>query len=357
DDAVVFTHMVKPILEAKCTGCHNQQKAKGELLMDTEAALLKGGKSGALWDTSEKDLGLLFQRAHLPLENKKHMPPKGKPQLTEDELVILTNWVRSGADFKQKVRDLPETDTLRVVAATLFSTIETDNYDFAAAEESLLKKLNTPYCVITPLSAGSPALNVEFFSASKFDVSKLKDLLAMKDQVVALNLNKMPLKDEDLSLVSQFKNLRKLNLSFTAITGATLAQLVALPELRQLSLAGTGVKWPQLQALLAMPKLSKLFLWNTAVGPAEIAKAASQFKNISFDEGYKGDTVVLKLNPPLLENEEQIVTEPVALKLKHYVKDVSIRYTTDGSEPDSLSSPVYKDNFVIDKNVLIKAKA
>ncbi|RYZ49301.1 MAG: hypothetical protein EOO14_20870, partial [Chitinophagaceae bacterium] len=201
DDAVVFTHMVKPILEAKCTGCHNQQKAKGELLMETEAALLKGGKSGALWDTSEKDLGLLFQRVHLPLENKKHMPPKGKPQLSEEEIVILTSWVRSGADFKRKVKELPDRDTLRVLAASLFSTIETDNYAFKAADESLVKKLNTPYCVITPLSAGSPALNVEFFSASKFDVSKLKDLLAMKDQVLALNLNKMPLKDEDLSLV------------------------------------------------------------------------------------------------------------------------------------------------------------
>lgn len=357
DDAVVFTHMVKPILEAKCTGCHNQQKAKGELLMETEAALLNGGKSGVLWDTSEKDLGLLFQRVHLPLENKKHMPPKGKPQLTEEEIFILTHWVRSGADFKQKVRDLPETDTLRVVAASLFSTIETDNYAFAPADESLVKKLNTPYCVVTPLSAGLPALNVEFFSAAKFNVAKLKDLLGIKEQVVAINLNKMPLKDADLAIVSQFKNLRKLNLSFTSITGAALSQLAALTELRQLSLAGTAVKWTQLQPLLTMPKLSKLFLWNTAVSPTEIAKAAAQFKNISFDAGYNGDTVVLKLTPPLLENEEQIITEPVALKLKHYVKDVSIRYTTDGSEPDSLSSPVYKDNFVIDKNVFIKAKA
>jgi hypothetical protein len=88
-----------------------------------------------------------------------------------------------------------------------------------------------------------------------------------------------------------------------------------------------------------------------------MAKAATQFKNISFDSGYKGDTVVLKLNPPLLENEEQIVVDPVPLKLKHYVKGVSIRYTTDGSVPDSLSSLEFTGNFIVDKNVVIKAKA
>jgi uncharacterized membrane protein len=357
EDAVVYTHMVKPVLEAKCIGCHNQQKAKGELLMETEASLLKGGKSGVLWDTTAKDFGLLMRRVHLPLENKKHMPPKGKPQLTEQEIAILYNWVKGGAGFKTKVVDLPSTDTLRVLASSLFSTIDTDTYDFAAADETVIKKLNTPYCVISPLSAGSPALNVEAFSAVKFDPTFLKSLLQIKDQVVALNLSKMPLKDGDLNTIAQFKNLRKLNLSFTPITGATLPVLSALTQLRQLSLAGTTVKWQQVQRLLVLPKLSKLFLWNTAVDRNDLANAAKQYKNISFDCGYKGDTVVLKLNPPLLENEEQVVADPVPLKLKHYVKGVSVRYTTDGSDPDSISSREYNGNFIIDKNMLVKAKA
>ncbi|MGV3657487.1 MAG: DUF2231 domain-containing protein, partial [Chitinophagaceae bacterium] len=79
EDAVVFTHMVMPILESKCISCHNSDKAKGELVMETAALLLKGGKNGALWDSTAADLGLMFARIHLPLENKEHMPPKGKP--------------------------------------------------------------------------------------------------------------------------------------------------------------------------------------------------------------------------------------------------------------------------------------
>ena len=91
EDAEVFTHMVKPILQAKCMSCHNSKKAKGELVMETKELLLKGGKTGKLWDSTEADFGLLMKRIHLPLETKKHMPPQGKPQLTEDEIAILSN--------------------------------------------------------------------------------------------------------------------------------------------------------------------------------------------------------------------------------------------------------------------------
>jgi hypothetical protein len=65
----------------------------------------------------------------------------------------------------------------------------------------------------------------------------------------------------------------------------------------------------------------------------------------------------MKLSQPLVENEEQIVYEPITLKLKHFVKGVTIRYTTDGTEPDSLLSPVYGGNFTVDKNITIRAKA
>ena len=85
-DAIVFDDMVKPILESRCMGCHNSTKAKGELVMETPQLLLRGGKSGALWDTSDANLSLILQRIHLPLEDKKHMAPENKPQLTEQEI-------------------------------------------------------------------------------------------------------------------------------------------------------------------------------------------------------------------------------------------------------------------------------
>src|SRR5690606_34648761 len=98
DDALVNEHMVKPILRSKCISCHNPRKAKGELVMETPELLLKGGKSGSLWDSTAKDFGLFLKRVHLPLADEDHMPPKGKPQLTGEELVVLEAWIRAGSD-------------------------------------------------------------------------------------------------------------------------------------------------------------------------------------------------------------------------------------------------------------------
>lgn len=40
---VDFVRDVQPLLENKCLECHNPNKIKGKLLMDSAAALLKGG--------------------------------------------------------------------------------------------------------------------------------------------------------------------------------------------------------------------------------------------------------------------------------------------------------------------------
>ena len=84
--------------------------------METRELLLKGGKTGKLWDSTEADFGLLMKRIHLPLEARKHMPPQGKPQLTEEEISILDQWIKSGADFKVKVVDLDPNSELRKLA-------------------------------------------------------------------------------------------------------------------------------------------------------------------------------------------------------------------------------------------------
>jgi len=169
DEAVLFTDMVKPILDTKCVSCHNNKKAKGELVMETPRLLLKGGKNGALWDTTAPNLSLILQRIHLPEEEKKHMPPIGKPQLSDQEMAILYNWIKRGANFTIKVTELEPTDTLRSIARNIFSSSdEEENYDFNAANEKTIQKLNTNYRAVYPLSRESPAIAVDFFGAAFF---------------------------------------------------------------------------------------------------------------------------------------------------------------------------------------------
>jgi uncharacterized membrane protein len=357
EEAIVFADMVKPILHAKCESCHNDKKAKGELVMETEASILKGGKNGALWDSTAEDLGLMLRRVHLPMEAKKHMPPQGKPQLTDEDIEIITQWIRKGSDFKLRVIDLPPTDTLRLIANRVFATAEIAEYDFDEADPSVVEKLNSVNRVVSSEALGSPALAVDFFNSKLFTSDQLKDLTKVKKQIVTLDLSKMPLKDDDIKVISEFENLRRLNLSFTGITGALLPELKKLKFLKTLSLTGTKISLEQLRQLQSFPELKTVYTWNTPVSVTDIEKLQEQIKNIRFEPGFKGDTTMLKLSTPVLLNEESFITSSVPLKLKHYIQGTTIHYTMDGSEPDSLKSPVFKGNETINGNVLIRAKA
>lgn len=357
EEAIVFANLVQPIFEEKCLSCHNSSKAKGQLVMETRELLLKGGKTGVLWDTTETDLGLLMRRVHLPLEQKKHMPPQGKPQLTDEEMQILHYWIKSGADFERKVLDLPVTDTLRLLAEAKLVKAEVASYDFDAADSRTIAALNNSNRVLTPLAFESPALVVNFYNKDFFNSAELKGLLKVKDQVVSLDCSFMPLKDEDLSTIAQLSNLRTLLINFTPITGKTIGELKKLKHLKSLSVSGTKINKDHLSTIESFPSLEKISLWSTNLSPNELDALKVKKSKIKFETGARTDTMVMKLNGPIFDNEELVFVNPVPLKLKHYINGVEIRYSLDGSEPDSLNSPVYSRNTLIEKNAIIKAKA
>lgn len=338
EDALVFQDLVRPILEAKCMSCHNARKSKGELNMETEASLLKGGKNGVLWDSTAAQFGRMMQRVHLPIAEKEHMPPQGKPQLMESEIRILYLWIKSGANFTQKIVDLPENDSLRLLAAGLFTAPEMEQYTFSAADEATIRKLNNDFRGVHPLALHSPALAVDFFGISAFKKEYLEDLEVVKEQVVHLNLNKMPVQDADLKTIATFPNLRKLNLSGTQITGATLSELRNLKALRSLSLSGTPVKATYLEVLRELPDLAVVYLWNTGVAEPEMPALQERLPHIRFESGFTGKDVVAKLNAAVIEGDADVFTDSTKCRLKNYIRGAEVRYTLDGSVPDSLHS-------------------
>src|SRR5690606_6926170 len=58
--------------------------------------------------------------------------------------------------------------------------------------------------------------------------------------------------------------------------------------------------------------------------------------------GFDDDGTLLKLNLPRFANESSIFTDTLELTLEHPIRDTHIRYTTDGSDPDSLHGNVYE---------------
>ncbi|KAA5542363.1 c-type cytochrome domain-containing protein [Adhaeribacter rhizoryzae] len=360
EEAVVFDHVIQPIFEKKCVSCHNPDKVKGKLMLTNAESVQKGGKTGKLFEPGKPELSLLLKRIHLPVEDKKHMPPKGKAQLTAEETTILNLWVKANADFEKKVIDLPAQDSLRLLAANFLKpTANEVEYSFAAADDRAVQKLNTNYRVVAPLAKESPALAVNVYNKQAYAPNTLAELKEVKEQIISLDLNKMPVKDADVKNISQFQNLRRLNLNFTDITGSGLAELATLPHLTSLSLAGTGIRYKDLQKQLpAFKSLKTIVLWNTALTTAEITQLQKAHANINFISGFKDDgTNLIKLNPPQLKNNSPIFRQTMDLQLHHPIKGVAIRYTTDGSEPDSVHSPIFKPGTTLANMTTMKAKA
>lgn len=93
---------VQAVLESKCLECHNPNKVKGKLLMDTAEALLKGGDSGPSIVAGKPDESELIKRLVLPADHDDIMPPKGGP-LAATEIDLLKRWVAEGAKWPQGV--------------------------------------------------------------------------------------------------------------------------------------------------------------------------------------------------------------------------------------------------------------
>lgn len=93
-----FLRDVQPIFENKCLECHNPNKIKGKLLMDTAAALLKGGDTGPALVAGQPDNSEIIKRVVLPKDHDEIMPPKGGP-LAANEIDVLKRWVAEGAKW------------------------------------------------------------------------------------------------------------------------------------------------------------------------------------------------------------------------------------------------------------------
>jgi uncharacterized membrane protein len=361
DQAVVYSDVIQPILERKCVTCHNPNKYKGELLLTDSMGLLKGGKTGPLFVPGNSLASLMMERIHLPIGDEKHMPPEGNAQLTSAEITLLSLWIDHGIGFHEKLLSLPEDDSLRVMAAAYFMPVTDSSslFDFPAADEALVAKLTTPDRNISHVSRQSPALEVSIYRRDGYGLKQLEELMDIRQQVVTLKLNKLPVGDDDLKVLGRFENLRRLELNFSDVTDKGMGELAVLKQLRTLSLSGTQVSYEGLRRVLpSFGTLQRLTLWNTMLSARELSGLRQTFPAIDFVgvSGYEGrDT--LTLNPPQVKNSTLVFRDSVAVQLAHPVRGAEIRYTLDGSAPDSIRSTVFRNTIQIAGNTRIMARA
>lgn len=360
EEALVFDHVIKPVLEKKCTGCHNATKLKGELMLTDSVSIMKGGDTGQLFVAGDPDSSLLVKRILLPETEKEHMPPAGKPQLSEEERELLYYWIQSGARFNTRVVALDESDSLRIAATTVLTREEhVETFSFSAADPETLRKLNSNYRVLTPVAINSPALNVNIYNKDIYTGRMLDELKLVQEQVISLDLAKMPVRDEDVKYIARLENLRQLNLNFTEITDQALSELAQLSNLASLSLSGTEVNYAALLQFLPHSRsLQSLAIWDTPVSATEKEKLQMAFPHLAIQCGVNWDKrALIKLNPPKLRNTALIFDDSIAVELFHPVNGVDLRFSTDGTAPDSTTSPLFAKNIVLTESTEIKARA
>ena len=361
DNASVYQFAVQPILEKKCYSCHNEVKAKGGLVMTNIDKFKKGGKQGKEWVEGKPKESRMIKALYLPLNHDEHMPPDGKPQLTTIEIATLEAWIKSGADFEKKLNQFAEGDSLKfIVASFAASQVNTpvveNEYDFSAVSNETIEELNTPFRSVFPLYQNSPALQADFFLRENFTIKSLEELKSVKDQLVVLNLSKMPITDKELAIISTFKNLEILNINFTAIKGNGLVSLATLKNLQSLTLAGTAVKANNLESVLKLPQLREVYVWNTKITEADQKTLTKKYPDIKIFGTQFTDSKILKLSRPRVENDG-VIGKDELVSIKHNMPGVTIRLSKDGAEPDSVNGEIYKEPFRADETFQLKLKA
>lgn len=357
-DASFYEAALVPVLERKCFSCHNESKAKGKLIMTSVDKFKQGGENGMPWVAGNPDSSRLIQYLHLPLEHEQHMPPEGKPQLNETEIALMEAWIKAGADFDKRWTAYAPTDSLRMLAevSRKAKVSAEETYSFIAVAPETVAKLNTPFRSVFPLYQGSAALQADFFVAQAFERNSLTELNAIDEQLVILNLSNMPLTEEDAKTIRQFKNLEQLNLNATGLTDAGLQHLSNLKNLESLAISGNPITNSALRTLLRNVPLRKVYIWNTSITESQYKELVTEFPDTEFTHTLFTDSTVLALSKPLLENEG-VVKQSDRLLLKHTMPGVVIRYTLDGSEPDSVQSERYTEPVAVTETVLLKAIA
>ena len=307
-EAVVYSAIIKPMLEAKCIACHGPNKQKGKLRLDEPTFISKGGEDGAVVIAGKAAESGMIKRILLPKENKDHMPPIEKPQLSKQDLELLQWWITTGAGYDQKVKYLPQTDQIKAILKSL----ESGKTDEVAAisyfpeqtvgktPEAAVQQIRDRGVAIVPISQNSNYLSANFVAIESFTGKDLQLLEAVKKQLIWLKLGNIAVTDADLSTIGKLTNLRMLYLQKTKITDQGLVQISNLRELQYLNLGGTNVTAKGVEQLKGLKNLRQLYLFQTAIERDDLDKLRKLFSNTIIDTGgYEvpklvSDTMVLK---------------------------------------------------------------
>jgi hypothetical protein len=240
-----YAARVQPLLDRDCVACHGSQRQKGDLRLDSLAAVMLGGRSGLAVIPGDVRHSELLVRIALPPSDDRAMPPEGKTPLTDDEKTVIRLWVANGASASQRqIKGAPKP----VKPVTI-----------PDSDPALVAKARAPLAAVVAKLRQRFAGMVEYESRGSVDLAINVSLLGPR------------FGDPDMSLLAPVAaHIARADFSGTAISDAAAPSLAGMTALESLRLSNTKVTDVTVQALGPLKHLRSLAVTQTGVSAAGV---------------------------------------------------------------------------------------
>jgi uncharacterized membrane protein len=306
-EAFLYADMIQPVLEEKCYGCHSKIKQKGKLRLDTKEWILKGGEDGIVIHNGTAVNSPLYKRIILDPVDEKHMPPKGKPQITEQERILIEWWINSGGYFDKKIKELVQPANIVPILLSLEKNSskplvndEVPLNEIKPANQNSINQLTKIGVTILKVANTSNYLTANFITVVNSNDTIANLIKSVSANMVWLKMPRMNFTNSVVAAIASCDSLTKLNIEHANITDNQLNQFQNLTRIRYLNLVGTKITLQGLLQLKNLNQLSELYLGETPISNKDsllIQKAFPKAKIIFGNyrtQNLPSDTVVLK---------------------------------------------------------------
>lgn len=268
----VYNTLLMPVIQRKCQPCHNGRKTKGGLRMDDFTLLMKGGRNGPALIPGDAEHSEIFRRMTLPEVDEKHMPPKGRLQLTEQERELFRWWIRQGAKEDGPLEEYEDTagrggskiDTTDVAGGTI-PLPQPSPPDSAA-----LKDIESRGFAVRPIAQASTLFEVSSINMEKVKEEDIAALSGIGDNILWLSLPGVRLSGRGMASISGCRHIRRLDLRNSVLPPEATSGIARLSSLEHLNLSGTDLDDAGLASLAELETLRRLYCWNTSVTKAGV---------------------------------------------------------------------------------------